>query len=575
MDNNDFEKYYNDNYGDNTNSFNNLQNADAQTANHTADESSANDFKASQNDSLTSDEFLSFSSDNANSYDPYASYNTYKENDAFDSTKQNGYNFSEQTPVQKGASDVNVQNQSFNTSAYSYGSNFSTPTQPAVQSTNTQGGYNQVNSYPTAYHTQNQYGAQTQYAQAPPQNKPKKAKKKGGGKAVIAIVLCVLLSGAAGFTGGVCSKFVKTGDTNSNMTINHVDTKIKTTKSEQTELSTSEIAELVSDSVVEITTEVVQTGAFSKQYISSGAGSGVIVAENGYIVTNNHVIDGASKINVTLKNGKAYDAKLVGTDSIIDIALLKIEESGLTAATFGDSDSLEVGDKAVVIGNPLGQLGGTVTDGIISALNRDVVIDDKTMNLMQTNAAINPGNSGGGLFNGQGQLVGVVVAKSSGTEIEGLGFAIPVNDVEDVLEDLKNYGYVRGRVSLGMSLIDISNYATAMMYNVDETGCYVYTVEDGSNAQKAGFKSGDRITAVDSTQVSTVAEVEKAIKNYKVGDTVKFTVVRNNQTGTVSLELEEYKPSSNSSNSGSSNNNQTPNNDDSNSFYDDFFNSIW
>lgn len=434
-------------------------------------------------------------------------------------------------------------------------------------------GYNQ-NGQSSQYNAQqNTYQSYHYQQPAPPQNKAKTNKKKGGGKFAVTIILCVLLSGVVGFAGGVLSdKFTELSNksgTESNMTINHVNTEIKTTQSTETELSTAEIADLVADSVVEITTEIVQTGAFSSQYISSGAGSGVIVSENGYIVTNNHVIDGASRINVTLRNGESYEAKLVGTDGILDVALLKIEKTGLTPAVFGDSDTLEVGDKAVVIGNPLGQLGGTVTDGIISALNRDVVIDDQTMNLMQTNAAINPGNSGGGLFNGQGELVGIVVAKSSGEEIEGLGFAIPINDVEEVLDDLIDYGYVRGRVSLGMSLLDISNYATAMMYNVDEVGCYVYSVDANTNAQKAGFTSGDRITKVGSTSVSSVAEVEKALESYKVGDSVEFTIVRNNQTQKITLVLEEYTPAQTQQNENTQQF-STPNDS-----LEDFFNSFW
>jgi serine protease Do len=187
-----------------------------------------------------------------------------------------------------------------------------------------------------------------------------------------------------------------------------------------TQLSTSEVASLTSDSVVEITTETVTTDSWMQQYVTNGAGSGVIVTQDGYIVTNNHVIDGASKISVRLKNGTTYTASLIGSDSKTDVALLKIGATGLKPVVLGNSESLKVGDTAIAIGNPLGQLGGTVTEGIISALDRELVIKGKKMSLLQTDAAINPGNSGGGLFNNKGELIGIVVAKSSGSDVEAL-----------------------------------------------------------------------------------------------------------------------------------------------------------
>ena len=268
----------------------------------------------------------------------------------------------------------------------------------------------------------------------------KKAQKKGAGKGFVASVMVVgiLASGVLGFGGGwLASSLGESGviPTSDGLTIQKVvNTAEGTTQSSEGEMTTAQIVEATADSVVEITTEVVKTGSFSQQYIESGAGSGVIISENGYILTNNHVIDGASKITVTLKDGTSYDATLVGTaESVLDVALLKIDASGLNPVVMGDSDALQVGEKAVVVGNPLGQLGGTVTDGIVSALNRDISIDGVTMNLLQTNAAINPGNSGGGMFNGKGELVGLIVAKSTGMEVEGLGFAIPINQITDIL----------------------------------------------------------------------------------------------------------------------------------------------
>lgn len=308
-------------------------------------------------------------------------------------------------------------------------------------------------------------------------------------------------------------------------------------------LSIPEIAELAAPSVVEITTEVIVTGQRTPQYVSEGAGSGVVITEDGYIVTNNHVIEGAEKITVRLVSGDEYEAELIGTDEQTDIAIIKIEASGLSPASLGDSSTLVVGNLVVAIGNPLGQLGGTVTDGIISALDRDITLDDQTMSLLQTNAAINPGNSGGGLFDGSGNLIGIVVAKSSGTDVEGLGFAIPINDVKSVMLELMQNGYVRGRISLGMTFLDIASNQEAMMYRVSQTGVYVLKVTSGSNAEAAGLKSGDLIISVGGTEVSTAAEITAAIDGYEVGDSVEIKVIRNSAEKVSTLTLEESKPS--------------------------------
>ena len=407
-------------------------------------------------------------------------------------------------------------------------------------------------------------------AQGGKQKKPKKEKKKATRGFVAGMMAVgILAAGVVGFGGGwLADNLTESGvlPSGSGLTIQKViNTASGTTENEGDAMTTEQIAEKTANSIVEITTEVVKTGSFAQQYIESGAGSGVIVSENGYIVTNNHVIEGASKITVTLKNGKSYTAKLIGTASpVVDVALLKIEESGLTPVVFGDSDSIKVGEKAVVIGNPLGQLGGTVTDGIVSALNRDLTIDGVSMNLLQTNAAINPGNSGGGMFNSKGELIGLVVAKSTGTEIEGLGFAIPANQVTDVLDDLTEYGYVRGQVDLGMSLLDITSEQMAMMYGVNETGVYVLSVNSGSSAESAGFQRGDRLVSINGTEVTTSDEVTKALKSLSVGDTVKVKVSRSGQTGELSFKLEESVPAASGGDSGTDNSNGFGNNGNDN-----------
>ena len=206
------------------------------------------------------------------------------------------------------------------------------------------------------------------------------------------------------------------------------------------DLSIAEVVEQVADTVVEITTTNVVTDRFYGQYVTSGAGSGVIISENGYIITNHHVIEGARSITVRLTDGSEFAATLVGSNADRDVALLKISATGLRAAVLGSSEALVVGQEVVAIGNPLGSLGGTVTDGIISALDRTVVIDGHRMTLMQTNAAINPGNSGGGLFNRAGELIGIVNAKQADTGIEGLGFAIPIDVAWETVEAIAKQG---------------------------------------------------------------------------------------------------------------------------------------
>ncbi|MBQ1453183.1 MAG: trypsin-like peptidase domain-containing protein, partial [Ruminococcus sp.] len=308
--------------------------------------------------------------------------------------------------------------------------------------------------------------------------------------------------------------------------------------------TTSDIVKQTANSVVEIATEATKSGGFSQQYVTKGAGSGVIISEDGYIITNHHVIDDASKITVTLRDGTTtYDAKLIGSDEDNDIALLKVDATGLQAATFGNSSNLVVGDYVIAIGNPLGTLGGTVTDGIISALAREVTIENKNLTLLQTNAQISPGNSGGGLFNANGELVGIVNAKDSATEVEGIAFAIPINNVVNIIKDLKDYGYVTGKIDTGMQFVDISSYDTAFYYNVNQLGVYVLSVDKGSNAESAGFLSGDLITAVNGTEVSTESDISKALDKSKVGDTVTFTVLRSGRTQDIRLELTEYVPS--------------------------------
>ena len=288
--------------------------------------------------------------------------------------------------------------------------------------------------------------------------------------------------------------------------------------------STTQVGSVVdkaADSVVEITTESVANGSIFQQYVTSGAGSGVIISTDGYIVTNNHVIENAKKITVKLRNGSEYEAKLIGTDAVTDLGVIKIDgASDLKPATLGESSTLKVGDQAIVIGNPLGELGGTVTSGIISALEREITIDGNQMTLLQIDAPVNPGNSGGGLFNANGDLIGIINAKSSGSDIEGIGFAIPIDTAKTIIDELIKNGKVTGRPSLGMSVTEIAQSP------FNEGGVYVQAVEDNSSVSKAGIKAGDRIISVDGTVIKSAAEIKSIILKKQQGDEITIQVER-------------------------------------------------
>ena len=354
---------------------------------------------------------------------------------------------------------------------------------------------------------------------------------------VIGLVCCGVLGGGLGFGGGWLAGSLS-GNTTTLLQSNASKIEVQTVDA-GTEMSVQQVAALNQPSVVEIQTEMVTNGSFLQQYVQTGAGSGIIISQDGYIVTNNHVIEDATSITVRTSDGTSYSAQLVGTDSRTDIAVLKIDATGLQPVTLGNSDNLNVGDTAIAIGNPLGELGGTVTNGIISALDRTIVLDNEEMTLLQTNAAINPGNSGGGLFNSRGELIGMVVAKSSGEDIEGLGFAIPSNLVSQVAQELINNGYVTGRPALGVTVVNITSSQLAMQYGVNSLGVYISEVSSGSAAEQAGLQVGDRIISVDDRVVESYTDLSSILDDHAVGDTIEILVGRNGTTVTVSLTLQE------------------------------------
>ena len=350
---------------------------------------------------------------------------------------------------------------------------------------------------------------------------------------IITTVGIILLSGIVGFGAGYTGSHLSN---NANVTIQQ-----QTNKSNSGTVQVSDVSDIVEkckDSVVEITTESVSSGnSIFGQYVSQGAGSGVIISKDGYIVTNNHVVSGATSLKVTTTDGTEYDASVVGKDSQTDLAVIKVDANNLQAATLGDSDILQVGDPAIAIGNPLGELGGTVTTGIISATDRQITIDDETMTLLQTDAAINPGNSGGGLFNADGNLIGIVNAKESSTGIEGLGFAIPITPAQDIITELMQNGSVTSRPALNVSLYDYTSNNQGQ-YSKYKDGCYIVQIVKNGAADKAGLKQNDRILSFDGEQIQSTSDVKNVLKKHKIGDTVKMVVERDSKKITVEITLQ-------------------------------------
>ena len=437
-------------------------------------------------------------------------------------------------------------------------------------SDNTAGGTGYPNVGSSGMNTANQYnnepepqaaapdaGSTVPPTEVPPKQptEPEPPKKKkhhvNGGKvarSAVALVLAAVMGFAGGYVGSqmngskvVIQQVAPSGSSSSSGS----DNSITSASASGSSLTTEQVADLVSPSVVVITTEQVvysQWSWYGQSQVESGAGSGVIISSDGYILTCDHVVSGASNITVTIGD-KDYTATVVGEDSTSDIAVIKIDADGLTPAIVGDSDKLAVGDNVLAVGNPLGELGGTVTSGIVSALNRSVSIQSSssvnTMSLIQMDASVSPGNSGGGLFNMNGELVGIVNAKSSDSDAEGLGFAIPVNDAVKVAQELLENGYVTGRPYLGISYYAVTDAQTAAQLGVNAYGVYIVEVVKGGPADKAGLQAGDRIVSVDGSEVATQSDLGTLMQDHKAGDTIEITVARGGQMQTVSVTLGE------------------------------------
>ena len=390
---------------------------------------------------------------------------------------------------------------------------------------------------------------------------PKKKERRSGGsgKAILAAVLAVLLViGSCGVTAWTVNNRwedrMQQMQTQMNTQIAQLQEQIGELEEAQTGvsisgspmassegLSPSQVYAMNVNSVVAISNQST-TNVWGQVSETASSGSGFIISEDGYILSNYHVVEGATRLTVITYMGDEYEAKLVGFDEMNDVAVLKVNATGLDAVTIGSSDDLIVGDQVVAIGNPLGELTSSLTVGYISAKDRTINTDGSLINMMQTDAAINPGNSGGPLFNMRGEVVGITTAKysgstGSGASIEGIGFAIPIADAMAMTEDLIAHGYLTNQAYLGVSVMDL-DASTASMYSLP-TGSYVQSVVEGGCAEKAGIQPKDIIIAVGEYTVEGNSTLQTALRKFRAGDTTTITVYRAGQEIELTITFDE------------------------------------
>ena len=359
----------------------------------------------------------------------------------------------------------------------------------------------------------------------------------------LAIVLAIAIIAGATFAGYVLASNAGKPNSSANSALNFNPESSfshnQLSDGERKVKTTVEIAAEVGPSVVGVSTKYKMYSFFGQTYEQEGSGSGIIISDDGYVVTNFHVIENSNDVSVILNTGEEYPAKLVGYDAETDLAVLKVSATGLTEATLGISGSLQVGELAIAIGNPLGQeLAGTVTVGVISAVNRSITSENgSVMTLLQTDAAINPGNSGGALVNAYGEVVGINSMKFSGDNVEGIGFAIPIDIAKPIINELITNGYVTGRPLIGISLREITPEIAAI--NNIPAGVQVAYVSEGGAADEAGIKAGDIIVSVDGKLVETTKDVSDIRDEHKAGDTLKFVVNRDGETLSFDVVLQE------------------------------------
>ena len=366
----------------------------------------------------------------------------------------------------------------------------------------------------------------------------KKKKGRFPGKLVALALVCALVGGFVGAGVSAAAKVNHTGIQVSDREVAQVQT-LKVDGSKQ--MTMSEVYASNVNSVVSINVSATSTNYFGQTVQTAASGTGFLITEDGYILTNHHVVDGASSVSVTLYNGESYDAKVIGSDEDYDIAVLKIDVTGATPVVLGDSSKLAIGESVAAVGNPLGELTFSMTEGIVSCVNRAINVDGTPFNMIQVDCSINPGNSGGPLFNSYGEVVGIVSAKYSSysnTTVEGIGFAIPINDVVSLVKDIMTNGYVTNKAYLGITPQTMTaQMAQQYRYDVTE-GVFVCSVDPDSAAAKAGLKLGDVITKMDDKDIASYEDLVAAKKSYSAGDTVTLTVYREGKTIEVELTFD-------------------------------------
>lgn len=398
--------------------------------------------------------------------------------------------------------------------------------------------------------------------------KPVKKHSKVGMKVAALALVCALLGGAVGGgvvwavgNGGGSTEVNVSSRPATQVAIHQVD---GTTAMTDAEIYAANVNSAVSINV----TGTNGTNFFGQPVKTASAGSGFVLTKDGYIVTNYHVVKDADTVKVTMYNGDEYEAKYIGGDEDYDIAVIKVEASDLQPVTLGDSDKLNVGEHVLAIGNPLGELTFSMSGGMVSSVNRAINVSGTPFNMIQTDASINPGNSGGPMFNEYGEVVGIVSAKysssSSGSSVEGLGFAIPINDVIAMIQDIMTNGYITNKPYLGITGGTMTEQMAAQYRYSIQDGVFVYSVEEGQAAAKAGLQMGDVITKVDDHTIASMDDLTAVKKQYSAGDTSTLTVYRGGQTITVELtwgavpaDKQSQEESSSSSSSGSSDNSQS------------------
>ena len=397
---------------------------------------------------------------------------------------------------------------------------------------------NPENLYHFNYNEQHNTPDDPGWAEAPAAAKKPSFWQKTGVKITALLLACAVVGGAAGYGGAALSSSGKTTIRQSNRTASEITVK---QVSGQTLMSPAEVYASTVNSVVSINCSSVSTNIFGQSVQSASSGSGFIITQDGYIVTNHHVVNGASSVTVTLYDGTEYPATVVGSDSDYDVAVLKINATDLQPVTLGNSSSVNVGDSVLAIGNPLGELTFSMSQGIVSCCDRAINVDGTPFNMIQVDASINPGNSGGPLMNLYGEVVGIVSAKYSSysdTTVEGLGFAIPIGDVQAIITDIMENGQVTDKPSFGITAGTMTEQMAAQYQIEQKSGAFVYSVNKGGAGEKAGLRMGDVITKVDSTDIASMEDLTAAKKGHKAGDTVTVTYFRDGSSHTTSLTFD-------------------------------------